>query len=443
MTVQTRLEDQFALKTGEPLAPTFRRILKALEIRFVALEEQRLAYEDAVLDFKRRALAEVNVKLLPASEQILGYATSGFLVARSETPAELIKGERLSLVIDEGPVRGLFLPTLFVGIQHEEELGNFATAHVESYAKDSGVLTVKILSTYGDPGPFAAWVISAAPGISEITGAYFDRAYAAAQLAAAAAAKAQADRPIIEDSATALGESGINTELFAWRDGSRPFTAVITTPVPDAMANDASIPTTRWTRRRIAEGVAALSTGAPAALNSLAKLAAAIGNDPNFIANTDAKIDAKYDQWGGWTWGSVVLPGGGLTVNGMTVNGDLLSRREDGSGIIYLGHGAYIICYNGNSYHTHMGEILHTGNLNPAAYGDNVYNRGVPHANNFINAVRMVYGHDVNIWTSQAEWGGAYLTALWYGGSGQNWQGRYRYMQYGFPNGAWYSVYHT
>ena len=237
------------------------------------------------------ALARINEVLLPALEQITAAATLGFLLARSSTEGSLIADERIQFVVEEGPQRELFTPTPFVAVQRSSTTDDFAVGYVEAFDRESGYLLVKILTAYGSPGPFDDWVISAAPGVSEATRSYWERALVAAQGAERDAAQTGEDRRYVEAAREALEEAGLNPDQYVWRDGSRPFTAVITGVAPDATADNATMPTAFWTRRRVQEGVASLQAGAPATLNNFARVAAALGNDPNFAETTAARTE--------------------------------------------------------------------------------------------------------------------------------------------------------
>ena len=255
------------------------------------MRTQRADYEGAIRRFEELALARINEVLLPALEQITAAATLGFLLARSSTEGSLIADERIQFVVDEGPQRELFTPTPFVAVQRCSTTDDFAVGYVEAYDRASGYLLVKILTAYGSPGPFDDWVISAAPGVSEATRSYWERALVAAQGAERDAAQTGEDRRYVEAAREALEEAGLNPDQYVWRDGTRPFTAVITGVAPDATADNATIPTAFWTRRRVQEGVASLQTGAPATLNNFVRVATALGNDPNFAATLRRELN--------------------------------------------------------------------------------------------------------------------------------------------------------
>ena len=84
-TRMRRLDEQFAINPNDPVLPTWRRAMAAIEGRLRGLEDQRADYEEAIRRFEELALARINEVLLPALEQITAAATLGFLLARSST----------------------------------------------------------------------------------------------------------------------------------------------------------------------------------------------------------------------------------------------------------------------------------------------------------------------------------------------------------------------
>ncbi len=344
-TRMRRLDEQFAINPNDPVLPTWRRAMAAIEGRLRGLEDQRADYEEAIRRFEELALARINEVLLPALEQITAAATLGFLLARSSTEGSLIADERIQFVVEEGPQRDLFTPTPFVAVQRFSTTDDFAVGYVEAYDRASGYLLVKILTAYGSPGPFDDWVISAAPGVSEATRSYWERALVAAQGAERDAAQTGEDRRYVEAAREALEEAGLNPDQYVWRDGTRPFTAVITGVTPDATADNATVPTAFWTRRRVQEGVASLQTGAPATLNNFARVATALGNDPNFAATLRRELNVMAVPIGGIIgWADDTFPANFLPCNGAVYNfvdapllAAKLRARHGGDGVATFG----------------------------------------------------------------------------------------------------------
>ena len=340
-----RLDEQFAINPNDPVLPTWRRAMAAIEGRLRELEDQRADYEEAIRRFEELALARINEVLLPALEQITAAATLGFLLARSSTEGSLIADERIQFVVEEGPQRDLFTPTPFVAVQRSSTTDDFAVGYVEAYDRASGYLLVKILTAYGSPGPFDDWVISAAPGVSEATRSYWERALVAAQGAERDAAQTGEDRRYVEAAREALEEAGLNPDQYVWRDGTRPFTAVITGVAPDATADNATMPTAFWTRRRVQEGVASLQAGAPATLNNFVRVAAALGNDPNFAATLRRELNVMAVPIGGIIgWADETLPANFMLCDGAVYNvvdapllAAKLRARHGGDGLATFG----------------------------------------------------------------------------------------------------------
>jgi|HubBroStandDraft_3_1064219.scaffolds.fasta_scaffold00326_15 microcystin-dependent protein len=344
-TRMRRLDEQFAISPNDPVLPTWRRAMAAIEGRLRDLEAQRADYEAAIRRFEELALARINEVLLPALEQITAAATLGFLLVRSSTEGALIADGRIQFLIDEGPQRDLFTPTPFVAVQRQSTTDDFAVGYVEAFDRPTGYLLVKILNAYGSPGPFDDWVITAAPGVSEATRSYWERALVAAQASERDAAQTAEDRRYVEAAREALEEAGLNPDQYVWRDGTRPFTAVIRGVTPDATVDDVTMPTAFWTRRRVQEGVATLQAGAPAALNTFVRVATALGNDPNFAATLRRELNVMAVPIGGiigWpddTWPANFMLCDGAIYN--VVDAPLLAAkmraRHGGDGLATFG----------------------------------------------------------------------------------------------------------
>ncbi len=320
-TRMLRLDEEFAMTPNDPVIGTWRRAMAAIEGRLRALEDQRADYDEAIRVFEELALARINEVLLPALEVITLAAELGFLLVRSSTEASLIPDERIHFFVEEGPQRDLFTPTPFVAIQRTSTPDDYAVGYVEAYDRETGYLLTKVLAAYGSSGPFDDWVISAAPGVSEATRSYWERALISAQATERDAAQTAEDRIYVEAARQALEEAGLNPDQYVWRDGTRSFTAVVRGVAPDAIADDATMPTSFWTRRRVNEGVASLQTGAPASLNNFARTAAALGNDPNFAATLRRELNAIAVPVGGViAWASATLPANFLRCDGAVYN---------------------------------------------------------------------------------------------------------------------------
>ena len=157
--------------------------------------------------------------------------------------------------------------------------------------------------------------------MSEATRSYWERALISAQATERDAAQTAEDRIYVEAARQAFEEAGLNPDQYVWRDGTRSFTAVIRGVAPDAIADDATMPTSFWTRRRVNEGVASLQTGAPASLNNFARMAAALGNDPNFAATLRRELNVIAVPIGGViAWASATLPANFLRCDGAVYN---------------------------------------------------------------------------------------------------------------------------
>jgi hypothetical protein len=291
---QTRLDEQFRFDVDEPQQRTMRRLVATLENRLAAIEATRADYEAVTRRLETVALARINDLLLPSAERLMALSSLGFLVAYSDTENTLATEQQKQWFLTEGPQRDLFTPTPFVTIQRRTTHEDYAIGLVLNYERNSGSLLVMIVDRHGGAGPFDDWVISAAPGVSEATRSYFDRAGAAAQHAEQLAGEIANDRVLIADLSHQLTTAGLNPDLFAWRDGSRAFTAVQSGVAPGSSANDATIPTSAWARSRINEGIAALSGSVPTSMNTLAKIAQAIDANNQSITNIINNVPVSF-----------------------------------------------------------------------------------------------------------------------------------------------------
>lgn len=234
MATSRRLDEQFPINANEEVAPTLRRILRALEARFAQLEEQRAEYEAAITHLNAVGLARINDVLLPASQRILEYSSLGFLLVKSATPITLTPETQQTFVVNEGAQRELWTPTPFVAIQREQSSNDFAIGRVNSFDRENGHLLVFIAAAFGDPGPHHDWTISAAPGVSLATRSYYEGALEAKQAASSDAAQAAADRVFVAASLAALQSAGLTPEAYVRHDGARPFSAPVAGIAPPA-----------------------------------------------------------------------------------------------------------------------------------------------------------------------------------------------------------------
>ena len=140
------------------------RLLAALDVRFLPLEEQRDALDVAISEVRQVGLDRINEILVPAIEQVLELSSLGFLIATSETSASIDDGNILDLVVTEGAERALFTPSPFVALTREANTADYAICRLISYLNDTGALRVEVLSHAGNVGPHTDWVIGALAG---------------------------------------------------------------------------------------------------------------------------------------------------------------------------------------------------------------------------------------------------------------------------------------
>lgn len=140
------------------------RLLALIEARFLPLEGQSSAIDEAIESLRRVGLDRINDALRPALEWVLDVQSKGFLIAESSTSATLGEGNILDLNVPEGSQRELFTPSPFVVVSRKANPDDFAIARTIAYDSANGRFLCQVISHYGDPGPFDDWVIGALAG---------------------------------------------------------------------------------------------------------------------------------------------------------------------------------------------------------------------------------------------------------------------------------------
>lgn len=187
-----RFED-LRVRDQQPLdRDFFNRRYKLIAESLGQLDTQLINVTEATNRLVALGLARVNEVLGPALAQAQAAAESGFLVATSATPLTLAIGLESSLVVDDGPARGLFAPTPFVILSRDADdaVDDWALLRVQDYNRENGVLAFEVLAIHGALGGVnhSDWVISASAGLASSilqTAADITQTLAIAQQAAA------------------------------------------------------------------------------------------------------------------------------------------------------------------------------------------------------------------------------------------------------------------
>lgn len=249
-----RLDEEFELKPGTQLLPYMKRLLPSLEGRFQSLENERKAYEDVVEDLRAVALNRINEILIPATQDIIEVTKFGFLLGPSSSSVKLELGQK-TFVINAGAQRDTFTPSPFLIIEHASVIDDYAIARLVDYDNVTGALMLNITAHHGNPGPHTDWMISSTPGMADSTKIYHDAVGPMHDQVQTDTEEVRVARDEVIAASEALMESGLDVFAFIRRDGTVPFIATQTAVHPAVGSNDATIPTTAWSRARMQEYV--------------------------------------------------------------------------------------------------------------------------------------------------------------------------------------------
>lgn len=244
----------YRIKRREDLGnpETWNKRFQDLDLRLDARERDGEKIDSAIVRIETTALSRLNDTFTPLIEEAserLRNASSAF-TARSETGLTIGVGEKLLFVVEED--RDGFIVSDYVSIRPPGDLANAMFGAVQTYNRDTGELVVDIESVLGE-GSFGSWEIklSQQPNLLHEIRTDNPHSVTAAQVGLGSVNNtADVDKPVSTAQATA-----------------------------DTAARDAAISTIR--------------DGAPAALNTLDKLAAAIADDAAFAATISAALAAK------------------------------------------------------------------------------------------------------------------------------------------------------
>jgi hypothetical protein len=245
-----RLDEEFELKPGTQLLPYMKRLLPSLEGRFQDLEETATIYASVMEDIRASALARMNEILIPATEDIVEVTKLGFLLAPISTPYKFVLGY-MGVTVDEGVQRDTFTPSPYLIVEHTPN--DYCIARLIGYDQETGFLEMTVTAVHGNMGPWSDWMVSSTPGMADSTKLYHDEVGPWRDEVAADTVEVRQLHAEVLAAAQALAESGLDVYAFIRRDGTVPFIATQTAVAPVAGSNDATIPTTAWTRSRIQE----------------------------------------------------------------------------------------------------------------------------------------------------------------------------------------------
>jgi hypothetical protein len=193
-------------------ADRLNKAMQTLDARLRALEPFTPSWQAAVDELRLVGLIRLNETIYPAYERIQQLASLGFLTADSTTEVTLVNDTDVTFFIDDEIKRDLFVPTPFVAVTRASNATDYAIGRRISYDRLTGKMVVRVMSIYGNPGPFNDWIISATAGSQLAAQAYLAQietaranAFASRTSAAADAARTASDRiQTGSDAATAV-----------------------------------------------------------------------------------------------------------------------------------------------------------------------------------------------------------------------------------------------
>jgi hypothetical protein len=182
-------------------ADRLNKAMQTLDARLRALEPFTPSWQAAVDELRLVGLIRLNETIYPAYERIQQLASLGFLTADSTTEVTLVNDTDVTFFIDDEIKRDLFVPTPFVAVTRASNATDYAIGRRISYDRLTGKMVVRVMSIYGNPGPFNDWIISATAGSQLAAQAYLAQieaarvnAFASRTSAAADAARTASDR---------------------------------------------------------------------------------------------------------------------------------------------------------------------------------------------------------------------------------------------------------
>ncbi|ORE90552.1 hypothetical protein ATO13_22641 [Stappia sp. 22II-S9-Z10] len=161
---------------GEALSKAnLNRRAQEVHSRLVALEEQRVDLQDTLAELTALSLERVDETIEPAITAALGIFDLGaYFTANSPSTATVATGEQVFVLPNIN--RDLFAPTRTLLIYPDSDPLVRMEGVFESYDKETGTITVNVVTTSGS-GTYSAWTITPAVP-SGATQAYVDSAVA-------------------------------------------------------------------------------------------------------------------------------------------------------------------------------------------------------------------------------------------------------------------------
>jgi len=283
-----RRSDAYRIVDGQTRlnGETLNRIFGDLDTRLDAVEKIRAVLDAEVNSLVEVGLARVNESLGPLIADVTAATELGFLIGQSESDVELIADQPAGLVISEAN-RAVFQPPPFLVAMVNSDVSKYAVVQRTAWDRVSGLLTVQVLFVHGgDPNIQSDdWTVAGSGGIVPLFIELGDQVTADKMTVAADKAIVAADKAIVAaDKVTVAG----------YKDAAAASAAAA---AASAIAADTWDPENYYTETEadaaIAAAIAAMVDSAPATLDTLNEIAAALGDDPDLAGTLTTAIAAK------------------------------------------------------------------------------------------------------------------------------------------------------
>ena len=256
------LPEEFQFLAKEKVWPELRAFVSAVEARFSALEEQGSTFDEEVAKFEALGVAAVNEAIAPLVNQAIERLTSIAKLFEAQSPTEHTISTGAKEFLIPGDERLTFVATPFLAIYANDSdpvAGLICT--LESFDPITGELRVVVTEVEGS-GTYDDWTVRvAAPSVAGgASQSYVDSAISAAGASLSAAVAAE-----------------LSSQITALRNELRG--------------------------------------GVVTSLNTLQKLAAAIGNDASFSASVTNALNTKVSATSPALAGTPTAPSAGGTVS--------------------------------------------------------------------------------------------------------------------------------
>lgn len=312
---------------GRPLYDVFAEIFTALDARLAVVEgvSGSLAAVEAQLGAAGQALVEA--ALDPVRAAIADKADLGAVLTATSVSTVAVGTGPKTIVVAPEAARAAFAPAHILSIVASDDPTRAMYARRVSYDAASGELVVDVLAAIGS-GTYTSWTIAPASlasmaaavsciaegeiagptvqaAIGQIAAALAARQGSHANLSALAGLALAAERMLVTTPEGGLDQSAITTaartflalgSTDAMRSalGAAPllspaFTGAPTVPTPSITTDSNLIVNVSALR----QAVAALVASSPAALDTLAELAAALGNNANYATTVTNALAGK------------------------------------------------------------------------------------------------------------------------------------------------------